>query len=62
MGEWMYRSTFSLPRHYLDVSGQLHVPAVLLRGKALSTHWIGGWVGPMAGLDDIENRKFLTLP
>jgi hypothetical protein len=27
-----------------------------------STHWIGGWVGPSFGLDDVENRKFLTLP
>jgi hypothetical protein len=26
------------------------------------THWIGGWVGPRAGLDAVENRKFLTLP
>jgi hypothetical protein len=26
------------------------------------THWIGGWVGPRAGLDDMEKRKFLTLP
>jgi hypothetical protein len=26
------------------------------------THWIGGWVGPRAGLDDVEKRKFLTLP
>jgi hypothetical protein len=24
--------------------------------------WIGGWVGPGAGLDDVERRKFLTLP
>jgi hypothetical protein len=24
-------------------------------------HWIGGWVGPRAGLDDMEKRKFLTL-
>jgi hypothetical protein len=30
--------------------------------RAPSTHWIGGWVGPRAGLDDAENRKFLTLP
>jgi hypothetical protein len=29
MGEWMYGSTFSWPRHYLQVSGQLHGPAVL---------------------------------
>jgi hypothetical protein len=26
------------------------------------THWIGGWVDLRAGLDDLENRKFLTLP
>jgi hypothetical protein len=26
------------------------------------THWIGGWVDPRAGLDDMEKRKFLTLP
>jgi hypothetical protein len=26
------------------------------------THWIGGWVGPRAGLDDLKKRKFLTLP
>jgi hypothetical protein len=26
------------------------------------THWIGGWVSPRAGLDDVEKRKFLTLP
>jgi hypothetical protein len=26
------------------------------------THWIGGCVGPRAGLDDVEKRKFLTLP
>jgi hypothetical protein len=24
-------------------------------------HWIGCWVGPRAGLDDVEKRKFLTL-
>jgi hypothetical protein len=27
-----------------------------------STHWIGGWVGPRVGLDDVEKRKFLNLP
>jgi hypothetical protein len=26
------------------------------------THWIGGWVDPRAGLDDVEKRTFLTLP
>jgi hypothetical protein len=29
---------------------------------APSTHWMGGWMDPRAGLNDVENRKFLTLP
>jgi hypothetical protein len=24
-------------------------------------NWIGGWVGPRTGLDDVEKRKFLLL-
>jgi hypothetical protein len=30
--------------------------------RAPGTHWTGVWVGPRAGLDDVEKRKFLTLP
>jgi hypothetical protein len=26
------------------------------------THWIEGWVDSRAGLDDVEKKKFLTLP
>jgi hypothetical protein len=26
--------------------------------RAPGTHWIGGWVDPRAGLDDVEKRKF----
>jgi hypothetical protein len=29
------------------------------------THWIGGWLGPRAGLNrlnDVEKRTFLILP
>jgi hypothetical protein len=26
------------------------------------TQWIGGWVDLRAGLEDLEKRKFLTLP
>jgi hypothetical protein len=39
------------------MSGQLHAPAALPPG----IHWIGGWMGPRTGLDDVEKRKFLTL-
>jgi hypothetical protein len=30
--------------------------------RAPSTHWIGGWVDPRAGLDHLQKRTFLTLP
>jgi hypothetical protein len=30
--------------------------------KASGTHCIGGLVDPRAGLDDLAERKFLTLP
>jgi hypothetical protein len=29
--------------------------------NAPGTHWIGGWVDPRAGLNDVQ-RKFVTLP
>jgi hypothetical protein len=35
----------------MEVSGQHRAPAALAPGKELpGTHWIGGWVGPTAGL------------
>jgi hypothetical protein len=30
--------------------------------RAPSIHGIGDWVEPIAGLDDVEKIKFLTLP
>jgi hypothetical protein len=30
--------------------------------KASGTNWIEGWVDLKAGLDDLDKRKFLTLP
>jgi hypothetical protein len=29
--------------------------------RAPRTHWLGGWVDPRAGLDDVKKRKFLIL-
>jgi hypothetical protein len=26
--------------------------------RATGTHWIGGWMGPRVGLDDMEKGKF----
>jgi hypothetical protein len=45
------------------MSGELHAPAALPPGKEPpGTHRIGHRVNPRAGLDDVEKRKFLTLP
>jgi hypothetical protein len=30
--------------------------------RAPGVRWIGGWVDPRAGMDDMEKREFLTLP
>jgi hypothetical protein len=30
--------------------------------RAPNTRWIGGWVKPRAGLDDVGKSKFLNLP
>jgi hypothetical protein len=29
--------------------------------RSPDTHWIGGWLGPRAGLDDMKKRKFWAL-
>jgi hypothetical protein len=44
------------------VSGQLHAPITYPLEKNPGIHWIGVWVHSRAGLDDVEKRKFLTLP
>jgi hypothetical protein len=31
-------------------------------GRAPGAQWIGDWVDPRAGLDNIAKRKFLALP
>jgi len=50
----------------MEVSGQIHAPATLL-GKRAPTpriRWIGGCVGPGAGLDAaaVKRSKFPSLP
>jgi hypothetical protein len=30
--------------------------------RSPATPWIGGWVGPRAGLDDVKRRNILSLP
>jgi hypothetical protein len=48
----------------MEVSGQLHTLAALPPGKESpipSLPWIGGWMGPRAGLDAVSERKILSL-
>jgi hypothetical protein len=62
MGEWKYSSTILK----LDIRWRWVVsftPQPLYPGEtAPGTLWIGGWVGPRTGLDDVERRKILPLP
>jgi hypothetical protein len=42
------------PRHWMEVSGQLHAPAALPpTERAPGTHWIESWVGARAVLDAV---------
>jgi hypothetical protein len=60
----MYRSTYFF--FTLTLSGgewSASRPGRFTPGERVTgTHWIGRWVDPMAGFDDVEKRKFLTLP
>jgi hypothetical protein len=61
MGKWMYKSIFPRPRHLFEVSGQLHVPAVLPPGKEppVPIGYEAGWAPEPVWT---MWRKFLTLP
>jgi hypothetical protein len=49
MEEWVYRSIYSWPLHYMEGEWSASRSCRVTPG----THWIGGWVwGPRTGLDD----------
>jgi hypothetical protein len=59
----MYRTTFFLTSALGEVEWSDSRPGRFTRGERTSgAHWIGGWVDPRAGLDEVEKRKLLTLP
>jgi hypothetical protein len=46
----------------MRVSGQRHAPAAIYpRERTPDTHWMGGWVGPRAGLNTQARGKILSL-
>jgi hypothetical protein len=61
MKEWMYRSCLLdlgiSWRWVVSFPPRLPYP----REGVPRTHRTGGWVGPRASLDDVENRTFFTL-
>jgi hypothetical protein len=53
----IYRSKFFFTSALVSDEWSTSRPGRFIPG----THWIGGWVGPRTGLDDVENKQNLTL-
>jgi hypothetical protein len=58
-------------RAYMPICCPLERLSTFIASKAVvkssgerdrGTHWIVGWVNPRADLENVEKRKFLTLP
>jgi hypothetical protein len=45
----------------MGVGSQRHAPAALPPGKTPGTHCIGGWVGPMVGLDGCKTLASIGI-
>jgi hypothetical protein len=54
--------------HFLDlgiVGGEWSASCpgrFILQERGLGNHYIGGWVGPRAGLNTVEERRISSLP
>jgi hypothetical protein len=63
MGEWIYRSTFFLTSALVGGERSASRPCLFTPGERdPGTLRIGDLVDPRADLDDVQKRKFLTLP
>jgi hypothetical protein len=58
MGEWKYRSAFSLPRHYLEVGSELHVPAGLTSGKEPSLSIVEKACQAHESITDLQKPRY----
>jgi hypothetical protein len=57
IGEWRYNSTHSLTTALVGGEWSASRPGRFTpRERTPGNHWIGGWVGPRAGLDAVVNR------
>jgi hypothetical protein len=58
LGKWRYSSTHFLTSALDGSERSASRPGrFTARERAAVTHWIGGWVGPRAGLDTVVKRK-----
>jgi hypothetical protein len=61
-GEWRYSSTIlDLSTNLRRVDSFTSAPLYSWR-RTINTHWVGGCVGPRAGLDAVEKKKNLPRP
>jgi hypothetical protein len=59
LGEWRYSSTHSLTSAVDGGEWSALCPGRFTpKERPPGTHWLGGWVGPRAGLDTVSRRKF----
>jgi hypothetical protein len=57
LGKWRYSSTYSLTSALDGGEWSVSRPGRFTpREGAPGTHWIGGWVGPKAGLEAVIKR------
>jgi hypothetical protein len=62
VGDWSYSSTHSLTSALDGGEWLASRPGRFTpRERALSTHWMGGWVGSSAVLDAVVKRKIPSL-
>jgi hypothetical protein len=59
-GEWLYSSTRSCPRARWGEWSASRPVRFTSGERVTGTHWIGGWVGPRAGLDAEAKRTILA--
>jgi hypothetical protein len=60
MGEWIHRTTFFLTSALVGGEWSVSRPGRFTPGEgAPGTYWIGGWVGPRAGLGRRGEQKIL---
>jgi hypothetical protein len=60
-GEWRYSSTHSLTSALGGEWSASRPGRFTRRKRAPGTHWIGGWVGPRAGLDTVSCSRIAIL-